>query len=105
MSRFVQYTEKANHEIMEIFDYLDQRDETVANRFYDAVEQTVRQLARSPYLGERCQFRSPQTKGMRIWQVSGFSNYLIFYQVGKTDLTVVRVIHGARDYAAMFNEE
>ena len=77
MIRFVQYTEKANQEIAEIFDYLDQRNETVADRFYDAIEKTVQQLARSPYLGERCRFRNPKTKGMRIWQVSGFSNYLI----------------------------
>jgi toxin ParE1/3/4 len=56
-----------------------------------------------PHLGERCQFRSPQTKGMRMWLVDGFSNYLIFYRVQGNMLQILRVIHGARNYATMFD--
>ena len=103
MNRFAHYEEKANQDLKEIFDYLDQRNEIAADRFYDAVERTVQQLLSMPYLGERCQFRNPQTKGMRMWLVDGFSNYLIFYRVQGNTLQILRVIHGARDYAAMFD--
>ena len=68
MSRFARYEAEASQDLAEIFDYLVQHNETAADRFYDAVEKTVQQLVRSPYLGERCQFRNPKTKGMRIWQ-------------------------------------
>ena len=105
MSHFAHYEAEASQDLAEIFDYLVQRNETVADRFYDAVENTVRQLVRSPYLGERCQFRKTKTKGMRIWQVSGFSNYLIFYRPQNERLEILRVLHGARDYASMFNGE
>ena len=50
-------------------------------------------------------YTNPEYADMRIWQVSGFSNYLIFYRVNETDLTVVRILHGARDYDTIFNEE
>ena len=105
MSRFAQYEAEASQDLAEIFDYLVQRNETVAERFYDAVEKTVQQLVRSPYLGERCSFRNPKMKGIRIWQVYGFSNYLIFYRPQDERLEILRVLHGARDYASMFNEE
>jgi len=105
MNRFARYEARANQDIEEIFDYLDQRSEIAADRFYDAVNKTVQQLLSMPELGERCQFRNPLTKGMRVWQVSGFSNYLLFYRVQNDALQILRVIHGARDYAAIFNEK
>ena len=104
MNRFVHYTAMSRQDIEEIFDYFDQHNETVADRFYDAIEKTIQQLVRSPELGEKRDYANPEYANMRVWQVSGFSNYLIFYRVGKTDLTIVRVIHGARDYDTMFNE-
>ena len=70
----------AENDLAEIGDYFDERDDTLSARFYECFWKTVRTLAASPYLGERCSFRSPKTKGMRIWQVYGFSNYLIFYR-------------------------
>jgi len=53
MSRFAHYKAEARQDLAEIFDYLDEHSETAADRFYDAVEETVRQLLRSPFLGER----------------------------------------------------
>ena len=105
MSRFAHYTAEASRDLAEIFDYLDEHSETAADRFYDAVQATVQQLLRSPHLGERCQFRNPKTKGMRVWQVSSFSNYLIFYHPKGDMLQVLRVIHGARDYIAIFEND
>jgi len=44
-------------------------------------------------------------KGMRMWLVSGFSNYLIFYRPKEDMLQILRVIHGARDYMAIFEND
>ena len=95
----------AEDDLTEIGNYFDERDNTLAARFYEHFLKTVQTLVRSPYLGERCTFRNPKTKGMRIWQVSGFSNYLIFYRLQDEKLEILRVLHGARDYATIFNGE
>ena len=101
----VQFEEEADTDIEEIGLYFAERAPEVEERFYQAVGKTVRVLARSPNLGERCQFRNPQTKGMRKWRVDGFPNHVIFYRPVGDKLEILRVLHGARDYAAMFNEE
>ena len=97
--------EDAQADIAEIGFYFAERDRDVENRFYQAVEQTIETLARSPGLGERCRFRNLKMEGMRVWQLYGFSNYLIFYRPKGDTLRVLRIFHGARDYAAIFNGE
>ena len=96
--------EDAQSDIAEIGLYYAERDRDIENRFYQAVDQTIQMLTQSPYLGERCQFRNPKMKGIRVWQVSGFRNYLIFYRPHGDVLHVLRIFHGARDYTTMFNE-
>jgi len=96
---------KARFDIAEIGYYFAQHAPEVENRFYLAFDKTIQQLSRSPALGERCRFRNPTTKGMRIWQVDGFSNYLIFYRLNGDQLEILRVLHGARDYETLFNEK
>ena len=106
MTRYAHYEAEARQDMEEIFDYLDEHaGELVADRFYNAVMKTVEQLLRSPNLGERCRFRNPKTKGMRKWQVDGFPNHVIFYRPVDDKLEILRVLHGARNYAACFNEK
>jgi len=95
----------AEDDLSEIGDYFDERDGTLSQRFYEHFWKTAQTLATSPNLGERCRFRNPETKGMRVWQVYGFTNYLIFYRPAGDTLQILRVIHGARDYTTMFNEK
>jgi plasmid stabilization system protein ParE len=72
----------AENDLSKIGDYFDEHSgtPTLSQRFYERFWETVQMLCASPNLGERCRFRNPQTKGMRMWLVSGFSNYLIFYR-------------------------
>jgi len=105
MSLIPHYKPEARIDIAEIGFYFAQRAPDVENRFYQELDKTIQMLVASPDLGERCQFRNPETKGMRIWQVSKFSNYLIFYLPKGDLLEVVRVIHGARNYETIFNNE
>jgi len=100
-----EFVADAKVDIAEIGHYFAERDRNVESRFYQALDKTVDMLVSSPNIGERCRFRSPKTKGMRMWLVDGFSNYLIFYRVQDDMLQILRVVHGARDYATMFNEE
>lgn len=39
---------------------------------------------------------------MRMWHVTGFESYLIFYMVGENGVELIRVLHGARDLDSLF---
>jgi len=94
----------AHSDLYEIGLYLSERSLEVSKRFTRAVNRSIQFLLKALRSGERRSYSNPEYAGMRVWQVSDFSNYLIFYRADETTLTVVRVIHGARDYDTMFNE-
>lgn len=43
--------------------------------------------------------------GMRVWPVKGFRKILVFYRPIAVGVEIVRVVHGARDFAALFDDE
>ena len=102
-NEYVDFWVEAQDDIAEIGYYFDQRAPEVKNRFYRAIDKTIEQLVRSPNLGERHPSRSPKLNNMRQWQVDGFPNHAIFYRPVGDRLEILRVLHGARNYAACFN--
>lgn len=58
-----------------------------------------------PEIGAKRAFSNTRLTGIRLWPVLGFSKYLIFYQVTEDSIRVLRVLHSARDIAALFDEE
>ena len=59
-------------------------------------------LARLPHAGLLCRFRNPKSKDTRLWIVRGFENYLIFYRPLQDRIELLRIVHGARDIATLF---
>jgi toxin ParE1/3/4 len=53
-------------------------------------------LAKNPFVGEDCSLLRPETRRVAV------EGYLIFFRVGADAVEVVRVIHGARDWPALF---
>jgi plasmid stabilization system protein ParE len=96
---------EAYSDIAEIGYYFARKAPENEDRFYQALDETLHLLASAPELGERCQFHNPKTVGIRVWQVAGFSNYLVFYRSNDAVLQVLRVVHGVRDYPAIFEKE
>jgi toxin ParE1/3/4 len=83
-----------------------QRDSPdAAIRFLHAAEKTFGRLAAMPELGERQEFGREELAGLRVWQVRGFENYLIFYRPIEHGVEIVRVLHAARDIAAIFEDQ
>ena len=105
MKRSVVILPLALSDLQEIGLYLRERSQEAATRFSHAVDRTLKYLLQSPESGEKRNYSNPEYTDMRIWRVSGFPKYLIFYRVDEMELAVVRIIHGARDYDTMFNEE
>jgi toxin ParE1/3/4 len=69
-----------------------------AARFFDAAQETFRQLAASPELGAKYTELDSEVANLRIWQIKGFSNYVVFYRPVDIGVEVVRVFHGARNW-------
>jgi len=91
---------EARQDIVSCGDYLAERDLSVAYRFADSVDATIEMLCHNPNLGER--LRADPTGQIRYRTISGFKNYLIFYRRVDSILEIVRILHGARDYAQFF---
>ena len=73
-------------------------------RFLDAINHARAELARHPEIGAARRFDSPALSGLRVWPVPHFEHWLIFYRIDQETLTVVRVLHGARDLPTALNE-
>ena len=50
-----------------------------------------------PELGQRQEFGRNELAELRVWQVQGFENFLVFYRPVERGIEVLRVLHAARD--------
>ncbi len=86
--------------------YLVEQDASdAAFRFVDAVEESVEQLVNMPAIGTPREIRNPALKGLRVWPVKDFDEFLIFYVVQEDTLKVIRVLHGKRDIDRILKQE
>ena len=74
----------------------------IAARFLDAVEEAFRLLATQPQMGARRNYRRPELEGQRMWPISGFENYLVFYFPTEYGIDINRVLYAARDIKGLF---
>lgn len=78
--------------------YLAEAGEEVAERYYRAVLDTLRELTRQPGLGRKRRFQHPDLRNLRSFRIEPpFNVHLIFYRAGDDVLFVERLMHGARD--------
>lgn len=78
--------------------YLEKGGETLAWRFFAAVELTLAKLSQQPDLGRVRHFRNPKLHGLRSFRIeSPFGRLIIFYRSSETELQAWRLMHGARD--------
>jgi toxin ParE1/3/4 len=77
--------------------FIAQDNLQAALRFYDAVDNTYRQIAQHPTRSPKYVLDHPELANLRKRSVAGFRNYLIFYQIKTETVDVIRVLHGARE--------
>jgi toxin ParE1/3/4 len=56
-------------------------------------------------IGAPLALRRAELAGMRKWRVKDFDNHLIFYQPRPDGVSIVRVIHAARDWWSILGIE
>jgi len=84
--------------LTEIAVFLAQHDETVATRFLDSCEDAFDRLEDFPEIGAPQKFEDPRLAEVRVWLVTGFDNYLIFYYQIAGGVRILHVLHSAVDY-------
>lgn len=82
--------------------HIGEQDPAAAFRFLDALDETLRVLARNPRMGSPREFENEALAGVRCFPVHGFSKHLVFYRPRDGVIEVLRVLHGARDLGAEF---
>lgn len=97
----VQFKPAADKDVAHLVHYFFAQSAETATRFFAAVEDTCKQLADLPELGERLESTCETILEIRVWAVPGFRNHLIFYRPIANGVEIVRVLHGARDWQAI----
>ena len=92
-------TPRATLDLIEIWNYIADDSLENADRFIDELYETLGQLSRHPGMG--CQ-REEVAPGLRSFP---HYRYVIFYKADSNSVKIVRVLHGARDVEAGFEED
>ena len=86
------FTERAQADLLEAWLYIAEDNLAAADRVLDSLEQEAKVLLLQPLLGRA---RPELGSAVRSWPTS--TPYVLFYEVDGTELTVLRVLHHARD--------
>jgi plasmid stabilization system protein ParE len=97
--RFV-FTEEAETQLLEILEYLAGESESAAVRVRDAIYDAAGKLAERPGIGHT---REDLTeRPVKFWSVY---SYLVVYDPASRPLTIVALLHGARDVEQLLKQK
>lgn len=88
---------QADADIERICDYIAQDNPDAADRLDERIHQTIKMLAKFPRMGHTR--ADVQDKRYLFWAIG---KYIVAYRIERKELVVVRVLHGARDFAKLF---
>lgn len=91
----VVFTRQAKHDLVAIADYIAVDNPRRAVAFIEELEKRCMALAKSP-LAPR---RFPQLGANA--HILPYRNYIILYRILATEVSVTRIVHGARDIMAL----
>ena len=89
---------KAEADLIEIWIYIALDSPTSADKLLDEIDEKSRKLADSPFIGKTRDELGSNIRSLPI------GNYVLFYQPIVDGIEIIRVLHGARDIDALFNQ-
>ncbi|MEO6182875.1 MAG: type II toxin-antitoxin system RelE/ParE family toxin [Verrucomicrobiota bacterium] len=95
----------AKQDLIDCGSYIALDNPTAADNFLVAAEKAFEQLSKMPELGPALHHPNSRLQNMRFWPVTGFLNYLVFYFPLPDGVEIVRVLHGAREWERVLEEE
>ena len=87
----IRWSDEATTDLVEIIDYIEQRNAAAAQSLHAAIIQSAENLPLMPYL-----FRPGRVSGTREHVVH--PNYIVVYQVGDEVIDLLRVLHSRQPY-------
>jgi toxin ParE1/3/4 len=84
--------------------YIGASDAAAARRFVEAAQAAATRLVTMPEAGGEWQSTLPRLAGLRVWPVTGFESYLMFYRVRRGSIEISRLLHGARDIEGLLSQ-
>ena|SRR5438128_4750201 len=97
-ARFI-FAEEAEKQFLEILEYLANENRDAAVRVREAIYDAVCKLAETPGLGHT---REDLTdRPVKFWSVY---SYLVVYDPASVPLTILAVLHGARDVERLLKD-
>lgn len=91
-------TDEALQDLDEIFNYLSGYSLDAVDRFLNAIEKKLENLAKFPQMGKSYEKLAPQLRGVPI------EGYIILYRLLGEDIEIIRVVSGYRDLKSLFFE-
>jgi toxin ParE1/3/4 len=89
----------ARLDLVEHFVYLaENAGPDTAERFLAQAEASFNDLAGQPSMGAPLTLKPRELAGLRKWRVKDFDNHMIFYLPTPDGVSIVRVLHAARDW-------
>ena len=96
MKRSVRKTPRALRDLAELSQFIARDNLDAALKFLAAADDACEKLAAMPGMGATREFKNPLFASVRFWP--------IFYEPTKRGIKLVRVLHGARDIDAAFED-
>ena len=91
MHRLV-FTEQAQADLLEAWLFIAEDNPAAADKVLDTLEKEAKLLLLQPLMGRA---RPELGRAVRSWPSA--TPYVVFYEVDESELTVLRVLHHARD--------
>ena len=90
---------RASADMSEIWEFIAEDNIASADAFVDRIDLKFQALAAQPLMGRQ---RDDLAAGLRSVPMSP---YVIFYEAMSDGVVIVRVLHGARDIEAQFEQD
>lgn len=90
-------TPQAEQDLDECAAYIAQDNLEAALRLYDSARLTYRNLAENPQMGSAYSSVNPALRKLRFFPLTDFPKYMVFYLPERDGVTIVRLLHGARN--------
>jgi len=86
------FTEQAQADLLEAWVFIAEDNPAAADKVLDTLEKEAKLLLLQPLMGRA---RPELGRAVRSWPSA--TPYVVFYEVDESELTVLRVLHHARD--------
>lgn len=95
---------KAILSINEQIDWIIEENPEAALHFVESLEISFALLEKNPEIERPLRAISRRLTGVRIWRVSDFTKYLIFYRSIQEGIEIFDVIHGGHDFPTILED-